>query len=313
MSKHDLTPLYLEEDEWHELEFHTLCTFFPEMEEADYDSLKSSMEANGFLKSDPIVVLDINDDAPVGTPPCYQVLDGRNRFLAACDTATKPEFLQYVGDDPAGFVMSRNLGRRHLKTGQKAAIAAKLANLEFGANQFREGGMTQSQAAALVGVGEATIRRFKFVERHAPEVADQVASGELPLEKARAKAQAAQAAKAEQEKGGTNLASSPESQQGRSAERPSEPSTDPASPEAAPPSDPPTSGTRTDPPARGDERPHGSDDAAMSDIDPTTDGEALINPIHELINRARQQGWDTLADAAEGEYFAMMKEMNYHD
>lgn len=302
--KHDLTPLFLEDDEWNELQFHELCTFFPEMVEEDYESLKSSMSTNGFLKSDPIVVVDMNEHAPVGTPPDYRVLDGRNRFLAALDTATKPEFLQYVGDDPLGFVLSRNLGRRHLNTGQKAALAAKLATIEQGGNQFREGGVTQSDAAAIVGIGEATLRRYRYVERMSPSLAEQVANGTLPLEKARSKAQrikAEQDNSAEQtiKHNGKEVLPEPESDGTKVASEPD------ADPDEGLEMHSPSEG---EPGYRQQERSPDRGDS-MGDIDPTKDCESLVNPIQELISRARKQGWDTLADAAEGEYHAMMNDV----
>ena len=140
------------------------------------------MKHHGFLESDPIVLIDMTPDDPDST---WQILDGRNRLIAAGDSSVQPSFVYYDGDDPVGFVTSKNLDRRHLTTGQKAAVAAELASLDSGQNAG-EDSITQAEAAEKVGVGEATIRRYKFVEKHDPELAAQVKAGEVPLETARA-------------------------------------------------------------------------------------------------------------------------------
>ncbi len=175
-------PIYDEIKDWHLLRLHKLCTLFPEADEHDYNSLVVSMKTHGFLESDPIVLIEADPTDPSSE---MLVLDGRNRLLAAADAEVAPKFVYYDGDNPIGFVTSKNLDRRHLTTGQKAAVAAELADLESGQNANSEN-MTQSEAAEKVGVGEATIRRYKYVEKHDPELAAQVKSGEVPLEKARA-------------------------------------------------------------------------------------------------------------------------------
>jgi hypothetical protein len=63
-----------------------------------------------------------------------QIIDGRNRY-AACQKVGFPidNFItQYEGSDPIGYVISANLRRRHLNTGQRAMIAAKLATAKVG-------------------------------------------------------------------------------------------------------------------------------------------------------------------------------------
>jgi len=181
MKQEHLTPLIDDLDNWFDLPLHELCTIFPAMRDDDYDGLVASMKDQGFLLSDPIVLVDLTPDAPNSS---WAILDGRNRHLAAMDAGVEPEFMVYSGENPIGFVTSRNLDRRHLTTGQKAAVAAELAGLNNGQNST-EGEVTQSEAAERVGVGEATLRRYKYVEKHDPELATKVKAGEVPLEKAR--------------------------------------------------------------------------------------------------------------------------------
>lgn len=181
MKHDDLSPVIDDIPNWHELGLHDLCSIFPAMQDDDYDGLVASMKDHGFLKSDPIILVDSTPESPNTT---WVILDGRNRHLAAMDAGKEPEFMAYSGNNPIGFVTSRNLDRRHLTTGQKAAVAAELATLLNGQNSGEQA-VTQTEAAERIGVGEATLRRFKYVEKYSPELAKKVKSGEIPLEKAR--------------------------------------------------------------------------------------------------------------------------------
>lgn len=161
------------------LELHEFCSMFPEMGEKDFDSLLESMKHNGFLSTDPIVLIwQDDDDEEMLEGGDWLILDGQNRHLAASQAKVTPIFVQYKGDDPLGFVMARNFDRRHLNTGQKAAIAVQIAEMGKG--------IKQKDAAKQAGVGEASLRRFKFIQERDPKLAEKVASGEIPMEKARA-------------------------------------------------------------------------------------------------------------------------------
>ena len=167
-------------DGWQALPFHKLATIFPEASEEDYNALTLSLQKHGFLESDPIVLIK-DETSDYG----YSVLDGRNRYNACSDTEITPLFVEYVGDDPVGFVTARNMDRRHLTTGQKAAVAAKLASLGMGQNKSSEADVTQAEAAKRVGVGEASLRRYKALEQENPALAEEVAKGTVTLEDAR--------------------------------------------------------------------------------------------------------------------------------
>lgn len=160
-------------NQWENLELHDLCSMFPEMGEDDFDSLLDSMKNNGFLSTDPIVL--IWKDNEEGEDGDWLILDGQNRFLAASQTKKTPTFVQYKGDDPLGFVVARNMDRRHLNTGQKAAIATQIAGM----------GVLQADAAKQAGVGEASLRRFKFIQERDPKLAEKVADGSVKMEAAR--------------------------------------------------------------------------------------------------------------------------------
>ena len=164
---------------WAELEMHPLCTLFPEMQNDEYEELKGSIKSHGFLSSDPIVLIDIETE---GVEVSYQILDGRNRYNAAMDAGQDPVFSVYEGNDPRAFVLARNLNRRHLSAGQKAAIASKLANIKVGGNQFTEGdAVSQKEAAAKLDTSPKAVQRFKRVESNDPALAERVKNGELSL------------------------------------------------------------------------------------------------------------------------------------
>lgn len=60
-----------------------------------------------------------------------QILDGRNRYQACLEVETSPEFREYQGSesDALNAVLSWNLNRRNLTSGQRAAIAGESEEL----------------------------------------------------------------------------------------------------------------------------------------------------------------------------------------
>ncbi|REK56648.1 MAG: hypothetical protein DWQ49_09770 [Bacteroidetes bacterium] len=172
----------LELEDWEHLPIHDYCNMFPQMDDSDYDRLVQSIKDNGFMEDEPVICVREGDDGD------FYVLDGRNRLNAALDVGIEPVFKEYIGEDALNFVVSRNLSRRHLTTGQKAALASKLANLGIGQNKkVVHAPVTQKEAAKQVGVGEASVRRYNQLEAKDPELADKVAKGEVPLQTAREK------------------------------------------------------------------------------------------------------------------------------
>jgi hypothetical protein len=101
------------------LKFHPLADIFPLMEGKDFDALVADIKANGPLER---IVL-------------YEglILDGRNRYrallAAGLDPAVANRFTvdgtNFV-DDPAAYVVSANLHRRHLTREQKCELIARL-------------------------------------------------------------------------------------------------------------------------------------------------------------------------------------------
>jgi len=78
---------------------------------------------------------------------------------------------------------------KQLNTSQRAMVAAKLANILNGSNQYEvkvgrsdDRPITNTDAAELLNVSEPTVRRARRVQRDAvPEVVEAVEKGELPV------------------------------------------------------------------------------------------------------------------------------------
>jgi ParB-like chromosome segregation protein Spo0J len=94
------------------MEFHPLSEVFPMMGEEELSQLADDIMKHGL--HDPVIRHE------------GKVLDGRNRYTACLRANVTPVFVDYEGTNPAAFVVSRNLQRRHLAVSQRAVAAAKL-------------------------------------------------------------------------------------------------------------------------------------------------------------------------------------------
>ena len=95
--------------------------------------------------------------------------------------SVEPKFQDYVGDDPLGYVVSRNLHRRHLSESQRAMVAASLADLKRGANQHSEG-LPIGRAAAMLNVRRKIgCPRQGGSASRVPELVSAVEGGELAV------------------------------------------------------------------------------------------------------------------------------------
>ena len=142
------------------MNIHPLAEYFPIMEDAAFSELLADIDANGLL--DPITILgDL-------------VLDGRHRLMACQRLGIEPKTVEYDGDDPRSFVISKNVKRRHLTETQLAAIGAKMATATVGGDRFSEehsahvqnaNEVTVAEAAEELGVSERSIHLAKRVLR----------------------------------------------------------------------------------------------------------------------------------------------------
>jgi N6-adenosine-specific RNA methylase IME4 len=131
--------------------------------------LRHDIAANGLLE--PIVLFE------------DKVLDGRNRYREGSAVGALLRFEQYQGDDPAAYVFSRNIARRHLTEGQRALAAAKLSTMRRGSNQHSPIGATsQARAAELLNVSKRSVERAAVVrDRAVPGLVTAVERGHISV------------------------------------------------------------------------------------------------------------------------------------
>lgn len=98
-------------------EFHEIANIFPMMSNDDFSSLKEDIKNNGQIN--PIFLHE------------NKIIDGRNRYRACCELEILPVFENWDGQGSlVDFVLGLNLIRRHLDTGQKAAIALSIMPMQ---------------------------------------------------------------------------------------------------------------------------------------------------------------------------------------
>jgi len=120
------------------------------------------------------------------------IVDGHNRFEIAqkhnLDFKTVSKEFKNM-DEIKIWIIENQLGRRNLNESQRAMIAARLANVQQGDNQYIKEGppiggtsVSQSDAATLLNVGERTIQRAKKIIDHGDkETINLINSGKLSV------------------------------------------------------------------------------------------------------------------------------------
>src|SRR5262249_18836723 len=94
-----------------DLPFHPLADVLPLIEGAEFDRLVADIREQGLLN--PITMYE------------GKILDGRNRYRACRAAGVTPRYVEFEGKDPAAFVVSQNLERRHLLPSERAMVAAR--------------------------------------------------------------------------------------------------------------------------------------------------------------------------------------------
>lgn len=153
------------------MKVHPITDCYPMMSAAEMAGLVADIRKRGLLY--PVTV---QGDT---------LLDGRNRMEACKAAGVAVRTVEYVGDDPAGFIHSTN-ERRDLTTSQRAMIAAKIAKLSHGGDRRSDQAAatplgTQAEAAALLHVGERSVRAAKVVLDADPELAEKVSAGSMKV------------------------------------------------------------------------------------------------------------------------------------
>ena len=160
------------------MNLHSLCSIFPKLDKTSFEALRNDIQANGLRN--PIIVKN------------GEILDGQNRLQACKDLGITPKYQEYEGEDLVEFVLAQNLHRRHLTAGQSATIVAlaqdwsnahpvgKVAKLPIKCLPVD----TQSDRAEKSGASKRTQGSADKLVKENPELAMQVATGEITLNKA---------------------------------------------------------------------------------------------------------------------------------
>jgi N6-adenosine-specific RNA methylase IME4 len=165
-----------------EFETHPAADVFPMLEEGELRALADDITKNGQRHPCVRIWHDTGEHTRA-----FRILDGRNRAAACSMIGRKPEWIEYEGDDPIGYVISLNLTRRHLDESQRALAAARIATLPRGANQHageaasREA-PSQAGAAALLSVDRSSVQRArKVLAKAEPELVKAVERGQVTV------------------------------------------------------------------------------------------------------------------------------------
>lgn len=171
---------------------HPAANLFPMMSDEDIDALAKSIREQGLRQ--PII---LTEDG--------QLLDGRNRVAACSRAGVPPRHEVYRGDDPVAYVMALNMDRRHLTIGQKAMLALELVPMYESEAKARQGARndlsnhfvadlpqswqvsaakSRDKAGAAVKVSGRAVQQAKRVAEVAPDLAEQVSTGTLALDRA---------------------------------------------------------------------------------------------------------------------------------
>jgi hypothetical protein len=151
-------------------EFHDLANIFPMLAGDEAKALAHDISEHGLRE--PVTLLE------------GKILDGRNRYIACLDAGVAPRFTHYSGDNPAAYVVSLNLKRRHLDESQRAMVAEKLATLEHGQRQTGKfaGVTTQAEAASILNVSERLVRTAgAVVDKAVPVIVTAVERGDVSV------------------------------------------------------------------------------------------------------------------------------------
>ena len=161
-----------------DLKFHPLADIFPLLEGEGFTALVTDIRESGLRE--PITLQE------------GMILDGRNRYRACIEAQVSPTTEPWDGQGtPLGYVLSKNLHRRHLSESQRAMVAAKIANMPsgtrtdlppIGGRSIGHALVAQTEAAELMNVGQRSVQRANVVLASGmPQLQEAVEAGKVPL------------------------------------------------------------------------------------------------------------------------------------
>jgi len=172
------------------LQQHPLSAAFPAMPEQELAALALDIEEHG--QREPGVLYE------------GMVLDGWHRYLACDKAGVEFEAVEFDGDDPVAFVLSKNLHRRHLSASQRAAAVVAASNWKPRGRPAEKMGnfsaadeksISAKDMARVAEVSERTIKEAKAA--HAAGLGEEVKAGKVSAHVA---AEVAKLPKAKREK-----------------------------------------------------------------------------------------------------------------
>lgn len=153
------------------LDVHPLANIFPMLSDDELNELAADIKENGLLH--PIVRMIDHKT----------IVDGRNRYEACHRAGIEPEFDDYIENDEQAraLIVSANLQRRNMTKGQQAIAHAMIYP------DPKRGMHSELSGSTRNSFDKAHLSRARAVLRASPdELAPQVLSGALTLDKAHA-------------------------------------------------------------------------------------------------------------------------------
>jgi N6-adenosine-specific RNA methylase IME4 len=147
---------------------HDFADLFPLMSDPDLNGLVESIRSNGLREA--IVTHE------------GKILDGRNRYAACAKAGVVPEIVEYEGDNPLGYVIDKNLHRRHLSESQRAMVASKMISAKVGRPAKNSANLRNKDAAELAHVSTRLVESASAVyAQGTPELIMTVEQGEIAV------------------------------------------------------------------------------------------------------------------------------------
>ncbi len=171
-----------------DLKYHPYVYLFPCLNKQEFEDLKKDIVANG--QGIPITVLARTN----------LILDGRHRYEICRELGIQPriEYIALTASQILWKVISLNVRRRHLSESQRAAIAAKIANMQQsgdGSNQYavkkckamqiytfaNSKEVPLKEAAEALNVSRRTVASTRTTINCFPEVIEYVINGDITI------------------------------------------------------------------------------------------------------------------------------------
>ena len=175
------------------MDYHPAADIFPMLEGKEREDLEKDIIENGLRV--PILVYE------------NKILDGRNRFRACADNDIEYDYEEIPKgslDDPAAYVLSLNLHRRHLNPSQLAAVGVKVKEYEkkYAKERKRDSGgdvrnktvvgnspqpkgKARDKAGEVVGVHGRTIDDAEKVKKASKDLFAQIEKGKVTVDRAK--------------------------------------------------------------------------------------------------------------------------------